>query len=74
MEQIAQLVHLCIAWRQLIQTKNRQYQQISNPADRIRPALELIELRIELSMMEDELCTHFHIPTELYASKSQNPR
>lgn len=72
MDQINQLITLILTWRALIKTKESRYQAISNPIDRIRPALELINLRIELSLMEDELCEHLQIPTHLYECKPKN--
>lgn len=73
MDTTAQLIDLCLTWRQLIHTKSIQYQSIINPLDRVFPALELVNLRMELSMMEDELCECLIIPNELYARKPQNP-
>ncbi|MFN3758479.1 MAG: hypothetical protein ACK4SF_04610 [Algoriphagus aquaeductus] len=73
MDTTAQLIDLCLTWRQLIHTKSIQYQSIINPQDRVFPALELVNLRMELSMMEDELCQCLIIPNELYECKPQNP-
>lgn len=73
MDQITQLINLCITWRQLIQTKSKAYALIQDPLQRIRPALELIDLRIELALMEEELCGHLTFPIELYAGPCQKP-
>lgn len=73
MDQINQLITLILTWRTLIQTKEARYQTLSDPIARIRPALELIDLRMELSLMEDELCDHLHIPSHLYECKPQDP-
>lgn len=73
MDTTAQLIDLCLTWRQLIETKSIQYLSITNPLDRVFPALELVNLRMELALMEDELCECLIIPHELYACKPQNP-
>lgn len=73
MDTTEQLIDLCLTWRQLIETKSIQYLSITNPLDRVFPALELVNLRMELALMEDELCECLIIPHELYACKPQNP-
>jgi len=73
MDQINQLIELILTWRALIKTKESKYKTIANLSDRVRPALELINLKMELSMMEDELCSHMQIPNHLYAYNPKNP-
>jgi hypothetical protein len=73
MDSTAQLIDLCLTWRELIRTKSDAYTLIQDPLDRILPAIDLIHLRMELSMMEDELCESLILPSHLYATQSDTP-
>lgn len=73
MDTTYQLIHLCLTWRQLIATKEAMYRKIQDPMDRLLPALDLIHLRMELSLMEDELCESLILPPHLYELNPQKP-
>ena len=64
MDDIKRLENICLTWPELIRNKEKRYKLIANPVHRIMPAITIINLKIELRHMEDELCKHIKLPLE----------
>lgn len=68
MNTIEQLTFLCLQWRILLKTKEEIYRLISDPEKRVEAAMHIINIRIELYLMEEELCGYLKIPSHVVAS------
>jgi hypothetical protein len=64
MDDIKRLENICLAWPELIRKKEEKYKAIKDPRHRIMPAVTIINLKIELRAMEEELCKHIKLPLE----------
>lgn len=64
MDDIKRLESICLTWPELIRKKEEKYKAIKDPRHRIMPAITLINLKIELRNMEDELCKYIRLPIE----------
>lgn len=61
---IQRLESICLAWPELIRKKEEKYKAIKDPLHRIMPAITIINLKIELRHMEEELCKHIKLPIQ----------
>lgn len=50
------LIRICLAYRQLVKERKAKLGRIKNPVFRIMPAITLVNLKIDLALLEDELC------------------
>lgn len=64
--EIERLAVLCHQWRILLKSKETRYLQIRNPLDRIEPALELVDIGIELRLFEEDFCQSITLPQDVF--------
>lgn len=50
------LIRVCMAYRQLVRERSAKLRRITNPLFRIMPAITLVSLKIDLALLEEELC------------------